>query len=164
MARPKEVMDDELARAANAALRQIRDHQLCFRLQAMVSCTRHPVHVVASIFGVNVTTLWRWAKRFRAEGVQGLRDRPKGHNPSKLNSTQQHSIATWLDTGKNAEGCYTLWTIPLIQQEVNRVFGISMGRTPLRLLIRKMEFRLKVPRPKHYKTNPAAQEAFKKNS
>lgn len=164
MARPKEVMDDELARAANAALRQIRDHQLCFRLQAMVSCTRYPVHVVASIFGVNVTTLWRWAKRFRAEGVQGLRDRPKGHNPSKLNSTQQHSIATWLDTGKNAEGCYTLWTIPLIQQEVNRVFGISMGRTPLRLLIRKMEFRLKVPRPKHYKTNPTAQEAFKKNS
>ena len=50
----------------------------------------------------------------------------------------------------------------LIQQEVKRVFEISMGRTPLRLLIRKMEFRLKVPRPKHYKTNPAAQEAFKK--
>jgi len=64
MARPKEVMDDELARAADAALRQIRDHQICFRLQAMVSYSRNPVHVVASVMGVNVTTLWRWAKRF----------------------------------------------------------------------------------------------------
>jgi transposase len=164
MARPKEVMDDELARAADAALREIRDHQICFRLQAMVSYSRNPVHVVASVMGVNVTTLWRWAKRFRKEGVQGLRDRPKGHNPSKLNSTQQYSIATWLDTGKNAEGYSTVWTIPLLQQEVHRVFGISMGRTPLRLLMRKMGFRLKVPRPKHYKANPAAQEAFKKNS
>ena len=163
MARHKEILDEALARAADAELRRVRDHELCYRLQAIVSSARHPVRVVASVFGIHVTTLWRWAKRFRKDSVAGLLDRPKGHNPSKLDLIQKQRIATWLETGKNEEGAYTLWTIPLLKQEVYRVFGITVGKTPLRLLIRGMGVRPKSPRPIHAKTDPAAQEAFKKN-
>lgn len=162
MARPKEVFDEKLAQAATVELHRIRDHEVCFRLNAIVSCTRHSVTLVASVLDIHVTTLWRWARRFQENGVSGLHDRPKGHNPSKLDLVQQQRIAAWLEAGKNEEGGFAFWTIPLLQQEVHRIFGIRMGKTPLRLMIRKMGFRPKVPRPIHAKTDLAVREAFKK--
>ena len=84
MARPQEVVNEDLVRRAREVLEQISDHQLCVRLQAIISSGTHPIRLVAEITGVNPTTLWRWTKRFKAGGVEGLRDRPKGHNPSKL--------------------------------------------------------------------------------
>ena len=84
MARPQEVVNENLVRRAREVLEQISDHQLCVRLQAIISSGNHPIRLVAEITGVNPTTLWRWTKRFKAGGVEGLRDRPKGHNPSKL--------------------------------------------------------------------------------
>ena len=67
MARSKKV-DEALARKAKSEMRNIIDHVVCFRLQAIVSCVHHPVIVVGSIMGVHRATIWRWITRFQ-EGV-----------------------------------------------------------------------------------------------
>lgn len=163
MARPKKVVDKELVREAQVALRQILDHQICLRLQAIISSGSYPMNLVAFIMGVHPTTVWRWSKRFKEGGVEGLQDNPKGHNPSKLNPEQRHIIFEWLRKGENVDGDRVLWTIPLLKKEVQRVFGISAGRTPLWKMVRTWKFRQKVPRPHHKKANRTEQEAFKKN-
>ena len=163
MARPKEVINGEVVRKARADLKQISDHQLCIRLQAIISCGEHPMSLVASIVGIHPTTVWRWVKRFKAGGAEGLRDRPKGHNPSKLSAKHRQIIFEWLDKGENVEGDRVHWTIPLIREEVKRMFGIEIGKTPLWLLVRELGFRQKVPRPHHAKANYEEQEIFKKN-
>ncbi len=163
MARPKEVVDKDLVFKAQVALRQISDHQICLRLQAIISSGRHPMSLVAYIMGVHQTTVWRWSKKFKEGGVDGLRDNPKGHNPSKLSQEHRHIIFEWLRRGKNADEDRVHWTIPLLKDEVQRVFGIRMGKTPLWRMVRTLKFRQKVPRPHHAKANRKEQEAFKKN-
>ena len=163
MARPKEVVDRDLVRRAQVVLEQISDNQICVRLQAIISSGDHPMNLVADIMDVHPTTVWRWSKRFKEDGVDGLRDRPKGHNPSKLGSEHRLIIFEWLNKSENAEGDCVHWTIPLLKEEVQRVFGIGMGKTPLWLMVRKLGFRQKVPRPHHAKADREEQEVFKKN-
>ena len=116
-----------------------------------ISCGEHPMSLVASIMGIHPTTVWRWVKRFKGGGVGDLRYRLKGHNPSKLSAEHQHIIAEWMEKDENVEGDLVHWTIPLLREEVKRVRGIKMGKTPLWLLVRKLGFCQKVPRPFHAK-------------
>jgi transposase len=121
------------------------------------------MRLVADIMGVHPTTVWRWSKRFKEKGIDGLQDHSKGHNPAKLGSEHRRIIFEWLNKSENAEGDCVHWTIPLLKEEVQKVFGIVMGKTPLWLMVRKLGFRQKIPRPLHAKADREEQEVFKKN-
>jgi transposase len=163
MGRPKEVVDGALALRAKAELNKLRDQRLCARLQAIVSCAEHPITTVAAVYGVNRRTVWLWCRNFRESGVAGLRDKPKGHNPSKLNEEQQCQLERWLADGQNHQGEAVHWTLSKLQNEIESVFGIEVGLTPLWKRVRALGFRQKVPRPRHAQADPEVQEAFKKN-
>jgi len=163
MARPQELVDEALAKKATEEIGKLKDHKVCLRLQAIASCANQPVNTVASVMGVSRHSVWRWIKRFRAAGVEGLYDRPKGHNPAKINEKERKQIARWLKEGKNSRGEPVHWTLAVLRDEVEREFGVRVGITPLWLLVRKLGFRQKVPRPVHAKADPKAQKAFKKN-
>jgi transposase len=164
MARPKEVFDEDIAIRAKTAMEKLKDHKLCFRLQAIASCANQPVNTVAVVMGVSRHTIWRWAERFRNQGIEGLCDKPKGHNPAKLDKQKRRQISRWLNTGTNNEGKRVHWTIALLAHEVERVFKIKVSATSLRVMVHDMGFRQKIPRPSHAKADVEEQERFKKNS
>lgn len=163
MARPKEVIDTALAEKAQAELKRYRDHQICIRLQAIASCAHQPLGTVASVMGVTRQTIWLWIKKFRSRGVEGLFDKKKGHNPAKLNASQRQQLAQWLAEGRNHRGEAVHWTLAKLAAEIEGVFSVKVGTTPLWRLVRSLGFRQKVPRPHHAQADPEAQEAFKKN-
>ena len=154
MARPKQAITLELAKKAEAEMKKIADHKVCFRLQAIISSAHHSVDTVAPVMGVGRSTIFNWIKRFRVYGINGVIDKPKGHNPSKLNPEQKEQIVQWLTEGKNALGNGVHWTVSRLIDEIERVFGIRVGKTPLWLFIRKSGFRQKVPRPVHANADP----------
>ena len=162
MARPKSLEMQSLAKRAEEELKEIANHKICFRLQAIISSARYSVTVVAPVMGVHRSTVFKWIKEYSEQGTEGLIDKPKGHNPSKLSAQQKEQIIGWLDEGKNADGEAVHWTLAWLIDEVERVFGIRVGKTPLWLFIRKSGFRQKVPRPVHAMSDPLAQDAFKK--
>jgi len=162
MARPKEIVDKELSESARAELREIKDHALCFRLQAIISSGSYPINSVASVMGISRMTLWRWIKKFRNYGVSGLRNKPKGHRLSKLGEDERVIISSWLLEGRDSEGKPVNWTLSRLILEIKSEFGITMGKTPLWRTLRKMGFVQKVPRPVHVKADPIAQDEFKK--
>jgi transposase len=164
MARPKEVFDEDLAIQAKAAMEKLQDHKLCNRLQAIASCANQPVNTVAAVMGVSRHTIWRWAERFRSQGIDGLRDKPKGHNPAKLDEHKRQQIAQWLGTGTNHEGKGVHWTLELLSCEVERIFKIKVSIASLWVMVHSLGFRQKVPRPSHAKADAEEQERFKKNS
>jgi len=106
--------------------------------------------------------VWRWAERFRDQGVAGVRDKPKGHNPAKLDSEKRRRVAQWLKAGKNNEGERVHWTPALLVDEVERVFGIKMSIASMWTTVHGMGFRQKVPCPAHAKADPQTQERLKK--
>jgi transposase len=164
MARPKEAFDEGLAIRAKSAMERLKDNKLCFRLQAIASCANQPVNTVAAVMGVSRHTIWRWAERFRNQGLEGLRDKPKGHNPAKLDENKRQQIAHWLSTGTNREGKSVHWTLELLSFEVERVFKVKVSIASLWAMVHAMGFRQKVPRPAHAKADVEEQKRFKKNS
>lgn len=164
MARPKEVIDSALARRAEADIKSFSGYKIGLRLQAIISCAAHPLDTVSSVLGVSRQTVWRWIKRYQSEGVDGLQDQPRGHNPRKLTDGQADQLRMWLQAGRDARGQLVHWTLARLVLEVEREFGIQISQTALWRLIRGMGFKQKVPRPSHAMADPKAQEAFKKNS
>ena len=163
MGRPKVVIDATLAEKAEAALKDLPDCKACIRLKAIISCARYPISLVASVFGTDRTTLWRWIKRFSTKGVSGLADEAKGHKPAKLGAKQRQQVAGWLEESRTSQGEPVFWILPKLMQAIETEFGISLGKTATWALVRQLGFRQKVPRPRHDKANKELQESFKKN-
>jgi transposase len=163
MGRPKEVIDYELEEQAIIALESISESSIVIKLQAIVSCARHPVLRVADILGKDRITLWRWITSFRKYGVEGLRDKQRGHNPSKLNNDQKAIVYSWVDKGIDASGETVHWTLKKLLSEIEKEFGVILTKTPLWIMLRSMGFRMKVPRRTHIGADKTKQEEFKKN-
>ena len=163
MGRPKEVIDAQLVERAREELGRMRESKLCLRLQAIISCERSPVNVVAVVFGVSRRSVWQWARRFKEQGVEGLRERPRGHRPPKLSSDQLAAVERWLAEGRSDRGEPVHWTLARLQAEISELFGVNMGITAVWKRVRALGFRQKVPRPRHRRASVEQQEAYKKN-
>lgn len=163
MGRSKKIIDSELAAMAARELSSLTDKELHLRLLAVVKAYELPIGKVAGFFGVARDTVSRWILRFRDYGTEGLRDKPKGHNPSKLNPEQLDRISKWMENGRDEDGCFVHWTIGRLQLEIEKRFDVKIGETPLRGHVKRLGFKLKVPRPAHAKAIPEEQVEFKKN-
>jgi len=163
MARQKELINEELCNKAMLEMERLSDAKLCLQLQAIISCGKQPINLVADVIGKNRTTLWRWIKRFDSSGLDGLRAKPKGHRSSKLGEEEKQIISNWLIEGKDSKGDRIHWTLDRLRIEIINELGITVGRTPLWLTIRELGFRQKVPRPTHAKAEHKRQIEFKKN-
>jgi transposase len=163
MARPKKVVNVALAQEAEQAMKVIPDHQICLRLQAIISSANYPINLVSNIFGTTRQTVWRWIKRFSSKGLAGLKDEAKGHRPPKLNEDQRQQVAKWLAEGKDSHGNPVHWTLAKLAMSLDSEFGVIMKQTPLWRLVRQLGFKQKVPRPYHAKADKSEQESFKKN-
>lgn len=163
MARTSRAINEETANMARDALFGIRESQLAIKLQTIISCARHSVDTVSSVIGKDRVTVWRWIKAFKENGVDGLMDKPRGHNPSKLNEGQRAQIAIWLNTRKNSQGESTHWTLKKLSMAIEEEYGIKITTTPLWITIQSMGFRQKVPRQTHASADREKQNAFKKN-
>jgi len=163
MARHKELINDELIKEAKLTMKKLSDSKVCYRLQSIISCEKQPLNLVAEVMGINRTTLWRWIKDFKTYGLNGLRDKAKGHRSPKLGGEEKQIISSWLIEGIDSKGRRIHWTLNRLRQEIINELGISVSRTPLWRVIRGLGFRQKVPRPTHVKADPEKQAEFKKN-
>lgn len=163
MARPKEIIDEELVLQAKRELEKLSDYKVCIRLKAIISCKDYPINHVSKIMGFHRSSLWKWIKLFQEGGVLALYDKPKGHNPAKLGEQHKSKITIWLEERRDHKGSPVHWTLERLQTEIEVVFGIKTSRTALWNVIRALGFRQKVPRPYHAKADKSEQERFKKN-
>lgn len=159
----RRTISEETAEQARKALIGIRESQLAIKLQTIISCASHPVEIVSSIIGKDRVTVWRWIRAFKENGVDGLMDKPRGHNPSKLNEEQRKQISLWLDTGNNSKGEPNHWTLQKLSMAIEEEYGIKVTKTPLWITLQSMGVRQKAPRQTHASADKEKQNAFKKN-
>jgi transposase len=163
MARPKEIIDSELAQQAEKQLKKFRNHRIYLRLLVISKAADHSITYLAKFFGISRYTINRWIHHFKMQGIAGLYDKPKGHNPSKLTDIHRQQITQWVNECRNAKGEPIHWTLEKLRITIQEEFGISISLMPLWRNLRLMGFRQKVPRPVHAKADLEAQQAFKKN-
>jgi transposase len=108
-------------------------------------------------------TLRDWVHRYNCGGIAELSDRRgKGAKP-RLSPTQQARFVAWVEAGPNpVEDGVVRWRCADLQARVEDAFGVKLHERTIGKYLAKHGFRRLSVRPEHPKTDPAAQQAFKK--
>ena len=103
-----------------------------------------PAHAVRSL---HRSRTWAsdWIKRFREEGIEGLRDRPKSGRPSDIPEEIVYKIKNELLSSRQG------WTTKQVYDIIVRESGIHYHHIYIYTLLRRLGFKQKVPRKITYK-------------
>jgi transposase len=164
MGRKKSLINSEILALIDSDLSNIKDSDTVIKLKALKAASMHNEAEVASIFNVSRSTIERWLSSYKKYGIEGLRPKSRGHNPSKLSPEQKELIKQWIVNQTDSNGHPVHWTLKRLIQEIILVFNIEITKTPLWLTLHSMNLTVKTPRPRHYKSDKAKQSEFKKNS
>ncbi len=121
---------------------QAGDLALVKRGTALLGMARgERVEAVATGVGVSPSTVYAWLQAFLLDGVAGLRVRWRGGRPAKLTKAQRQRLAEILTAGPEAAGFPTgCWHALLIQQVIQREFGVSYNVHSLATLLHTLGF------------------------
>ena len=141
----------------------VKESKLFQQLLAIAAAANHSVEQVADISQTTKQSIYNWMKRFKANGIEGLMDLPKDHNPAKLSLLQKQTIEQWITASKNAQNQRINWTLVKLQAKIKKEFGIELSTTTIWNDLKELKLTLLRPRRRHEKTDPFIQEDFKKN-
>jgi transposase len=115
--------------------------------------------------GMDRQTLRDWVIRFNAEGVEGLRDRPRSGRPPFLDEGQMATFKAWVLRGPHPEReGVSSWTAKDLCRIALDRFGVSYSENGMLDLLHGLGLSWQKTRPVHPQANPKAQQAFKKTS
>ena len=164
MARQVDISPEGLQEALEA-LKRLPDSKLQLRLLAVVKASEKGISTVSDFFEVHYNTVSVWVRRFNAGGVAALKDKARGHNPSKLSAEHLNEIEQWIETETNQQGEVVHWTLEKLRTEIRQVWGISIAVGPLWGHLQRRGYRHKSVRPRHTnRRDEATVEAFKKRA
>jgi len=102
---------------------------------------------VAQVVLVTANTIYDWHKRWREEGLAGLRDRPRSGRPNKADSAYVALLEQLLKTDPaDLSLPFTIWTINRLRLYLHEQTGILLSYTRFRSLLSRLGYRWKQPK------------------
>ena len=125
----------------------------------------HPRSLAAQAGGMDRQTLRDWVHRYNEHGVAGLRDvRNKGRAPA-LSAEQMLELEGLVLTGPDLkQDGVVRWRCVDLRSQIKTRFKVALHERTVGKLLRRLGMTRLQPRPCHPKSDPAAQEAYKKTS
>jgi transposase len=115
--------------------------------------------------GMDRQTLRDWVHRYNREGLAGLRDRHGGGSAAKLSPAQRAELAALVEAGPDlAVHKVVRWRRVDLRDEIKRRFGVDLHERSVGKILASLGYRRLSVRPQHPKSDPVAQEVFKKTS
>ena len=120
----------------------------------------------ARLGGMDRQTLRDWVHRFNDAGPEGLVNRPAPGNERRLTAAQEAELAQWVEGGPVSAGLGHLarWRCADLQGLILERWGVDYHERTIGKLLERLEFSHITTRPRHYRQDEAALEAFKKTS
>ena len=117
----------------------------------------------AKIGGMDRQTLRDWVIRFNEQGPEGLINKPSPGAPGKLTDEHKAFLARLIDEGPiPAIHGVVRWRACDLIMQVHEEFGLSVSDDTIYRALKELGFSHVSARPKAYKQDPDAMEAFKK--
>jgi transposase len=114
------------------------------RMRAVLLSGRgYSVPEIARIFECDEATVREWIRRFEAEGVRGLRDRPKAGRRPRATPAARDTLRRTVTGECPAQGS---WTAVLLQVQLAVMAGVRVSRTTVRRLLHALDFRWRRPK------------------
>lgn len=124
---------------------------------------RNPLREIALLFGVSLTSVKRWKRTWKAEGVEGLAAKPHLGPERKLSEKQRQSLTKVLVQGPLASGYRTdLWTCARVSQVVRKQFDVSYHPDHMRRVLHDLGFSPQKPRRVAREQDAEAVEQWRK--
>jgi transposase len=139
---------------------RVRQRLLAVRLVAM----GNTVPQAAKAVGLKQRQSRNWIHRFNAEGVNGLRDRPRPGQPVKLPRQEEQAFRERIEKGASQKDLTGNLRVKDIQRILREEFGANYCLGGTYFLLHRLGFSSLVPRPRHPKADQQAQNRFKKNA
>ena len=119
----------------------------------------------ATIGGMDRQTLRDWVIRFNKQGPDGLINKSSPGGPSKLTDDHKAFLARLVEDGPiPAVDGVVRWRACDLIMRLHEEFGLSVSDDTVYRALKELGFSHVSARPKAYKQNPEAMEAFKKTS
>src|SRR3954468_14368778 len=115
--------------------------------------------------GMDRQTLRDWVHRYNAEGLAGLRDRPRSGRRPRLTPGQEAELAAAVERGPDPErdGVVRRGRVDL-RALIEARFAVRLHERSVGKVLRRLGFSRVSVRPRHPKADGVAQVAFKKAS
>lgn len=119
---------------------------------------------IMDVTGVARRTVFDWMAKYNRGGIDELLDRPRSGRPCFLNVNQQKRLARRIEGGPKEQDVVSVFNAATIDELVEQEFGVLYSLRGMQALLGRLGFSYQCPRPRHEKSDPNAQEAFKKTS
>jgi transposase len=116
---------------------------------------------IAAIVREDEATVRRWLKRYRAEGLEGLQDRPMPGSPGKVTPEYQERLLAAVRRRPRSLGePYSLWSLRRLADYLAEQTGLRVSYETVRRLLAAADIVLS--RPQHTISSPDPEYAVKK--
>ena len=124
---------------------------------------RKPLRRIALLLGVSLSSVKRWKRTWKAEGVEGLAAKPHPGPEPKLSEKQRQSLTKILLRGPVVAGYRTdLWTCARVSKVVRKQFGVSYHPAHMGRVLHDLGFSPQKPRRVAREQDPEAVERWRK--
>src|SRR3954451_9657089 len=147
-----------------ALARRERDGRVSARLLALANALDGMSREdAARAAGMDRQTLRDWVQRYNAEGVEGLRDRPRPGRPYALDEGRQATLKALVLRGPSLrrDGCVA-WRARDLCALVEERFRVRYGETGILKLLKGLDRSWQKAPAVHPEADPRARERFKK--
>lgn len=160
--RLEEPTSDELA-ALEELYRKTKSVRIRTRVQMVLLALEQQMNAeaIARVVRMEVQAVRRWLKRYQAEGIDGLYDRPQPGSPGKVTMAYQQQLEAAVRQRPRALGLpYSLWTLQRLADYLAEETGIRVSHETVRLHLRAADIVLS--RPQHKISSPDPEYILKK--
>ena len=120
---------------------------------------------VAALLGDAPRSVEYWVHRFQQKGLAGLQEGEHAGRPRRLDEKQIEAINRALRGKPSDVGMrVNLWDGKTLSAWIGKEYGIQLGVRQCQRLFRRMDFRLRKPRPVLAKGDPVRQKRHKKTT
>ena len=145
----------ELEQAINSSpYPEVRQRAIAIRL---LHLGQHPEQVAQGVM-VTSNTLYAWHKRWRKQGIAGLRDGHRSGRPMKADDAYLKELDRLLELDpRTLDLPFTIWTINRLRLYLAEQTGILLSYTRFRALLSREGYRWKEPKHdlSHLQDRPA---------
>jgi putative transposase len=107
----------------------------------------HRPQAVAEMLVVNLSTVYNWCRRWTAEGLDGLVNRPKSGRPRKANEGYCRLLEEALETNPaDYDYSFTIWTADRLRAHLERQTGICLSRGRFAELLERQGYVFRRPK------------------
>ena len=164
MPAPLPIRKDHNPAGLRRLARRERDGRVSARLLALANALEGiPREEAARLAGMTGQTLGDWVHRYNAEGVEGLRERPRPGRPCALDEGQQAALKALVLRGPDLgrDGCVA-WRARDLCALVEERYGVRYGESGMLKPLKGLDLSWQKAGPIHPEADRRAQERFKK--